>query len=234
MKLQTIYTIVFLSLVATGCKGFLDEMPTGQQSIENYYKTSEDAVRGVTAAYRQLKDQAYGGYSPSSFGDIMSDDANKGGGGASDQALIQQLKLFTAGPENGYIFNAWRDNFRGVFLANTVLQKVPTIVMDENLKKQVLGEAYFLRAYYNFHLVRLFERIPLLTEPLEKDKYNVPQAEAVEVLTSIENDAKLASRTLIAPKRILYIIHSLLHNRYHTCYAPTHFNNQNFVLMYPH
>lgn len=201
MKLQIIYTVALLSLGAISCKDFLDEIPTGQQSIENYYKTSEDAVRGVTAAYRLMKDQAYGGYSPSSFGDIMSDDANKGGGGASDQALIQQLKLFTAGAENGYVFNAWRDNFRGVFLANTVLQKVPDIVMGESLKKQVLGEAYFLRAYYYFHLVRLFGRVPLMTEPLEKDSYNVPQSDAVTVLANIEKDAELAIGALQTKKQ---------------------------------
>jgi SusD family. len=201
MKLQTIYIMALLSLGTASCKDFLEEMPTGQQSIENYYETSDDAVRGVTAAYRLMKDQAYGGYSPSSFGDIVSDDANKGGGGASDQALIQQLKLFTAGAENGYVFNAWRDNFRGVFLANTILQKVPEIVMDENLKKQVLGEAYFLRAYYYFHLVRLFGRVPLITEPLEKDSYNVPQAEPAEVLANIEKDATLAIGSLKTKKQ---------------------------------
>jgi len=190
--MKILYTVCMISLFFVGCKGFLDEVPTAQQSTENYYKNAEDAVRGVTAAYRLMKDQAYGGYSPTSFGDVRADDANKGGGGASDQALIQQLKLFTAGPENGYIFNAWRDNFKGVFLANTILQKVPAINMDETLKTRVLAEAYFLRAYYYFQLVRLFDKVPLLKEPLEKDKYNVPQSEASVVLAQVEADAKLA------------------------------------------
>lgn len=190
--MKVLYTVFIASLFFVSCKGFLDEVPTAQQSTENYYKNADDAVRGVTAAYRMMKDQAYGGYSPSSFGDVRADDANKGGGGASDQALIQQLKLFTAGAENGYVFNAWRDNFKGVFLANTILQKVPMISMDEGLKKRIIAEAYFLRAYYYFHLVRLFERVPLLKEPLEKEKYNVPQAEAAVVLAQVEADARLA------------------------------------------
>ncbi|MFZ4863672.1 RagB/SusD family nutrient uptake outer membrane protein [Sphingobacterium sp. Mn56C] len=192
------YTFFSVCLIwlCMGCNGFLDEVPTAQQATVNYYKTAEDAVRGVTAAYRLMKDQAYAGYSPSSFGDVRSDDAHKGGGGASDQALLQQLKLFTAGPENGYVFNAWRDNFRGVFLANTILQKVPPIAMDAKLKTRVLAEAYFLRAYYYFQLVRLFERVPLLLEPLENGKYDVPQSEATVVLAQVEADLQIAMQGL--------------------------------------
>ena len=195
MKLHYILIGFSLTLSNVGCKGFLDEIPTAQQSTENFYKSEDDAVRAVTSAYRMLKDQAYGGYSPSSFGDVMSDDAGKGGGGASDQALIQQLKLFTAGPENGYVFNAWRDNYRGVYLSNIIFQKVPSIDMDKSKKDKILGEAHFLRAYYYFHLVRLFERVPLILEPLEND-YKQGQQEPSKVLQSIENDLSEALKVL--------------------------------------
>ena len=179
-----------------GCKKFLNETPTAHLSTSSFYKTSDDAVRAVTDAYRLLKDQAYGGYSPSSFGDIMSDDANKGGGGASDQGLIQQLKIFTAKADNGYVYNAWRDNFKGIYLANQVLQQVPPIAMDDNLKKRVLGEAQFLRGYYYLQLVRLFGRVPLVTAPLLNGDFNVKQSEAPQILAQIETDANAAISAL--------------------------------------
>lgn len=179
-----------------GCSKFLDETPTAHQSTSSYYKTADDAVRAVTDVYRMMKDQAYGGYSPSSFGDIMSDDANKGGGGASDQGLIQQLKLFTAKSDNGYVYNAWRDNYKGVYLANLVLQKVPAITMDEKLKARVLGEAQFLRGYFYLQLIRLFGHIPLVKEPLENGGFNVPQAPEADVWAFIEQDANAAIASL--------------------------------------
>lgn len=192
MKYQNILLGAVLLTGLSACSKFLDEEPTAHQSTSTYYATSDDAVRAVTDAYRMLKDQAYGGYSPSSFGDIMADDANKGGGGASDQELIQQLKLFTAKSDNGYVYNAWRDNFKGVYLANLVLQKVPPIQMSDTLKTQVLSEARFLRAYYYLHLVRLFGRVPLVLEPIDNGDYNVPQSEEPVVLTAIEEDARAA------------------------------------------
>lgn len=192
MKYQNIIlgAVFFIGLV--GCNKFLDETPTASKSVSNFYKTSEDALRAVTEAYRLMKDQAYGGYSPTSFGDIMADDANKGGGGASDQGLIQQLKLFTAKADNGYVFNAWRDNFKGVYLTNLVFQKVPPIAMDNQLKTRILAEAHFLRAYYYLHLVRLFGRVPLVTAPIDDENYNVKQSSEAEVLAFIESEAKAA------------------------------------------
>ncbi|HEY0608785.1 MAG TPA: RagB/SusD family nutrient uptake outer membrane protein [Chitinophaga sp.] len=192
MKYQHILFGAVLMTSLGACSKFLDEQPTAHQSTSTYYVTSDDAVRAVTDAYRMLKDQAYGGYSPSSFGDIMADDANKGGGGASDQELIQQLKLFTAKSDNGYVYNAWRDNYKGVYLANLVLQKVPPIQMDDALKTRVLSEAKFLRAYYYLHLVRLFGRIPLVKQPIDDGNYNIPQSEEPEVLAAIEQDAREA------------------------------------------
>lgn len=196
MKYQ--YMILGVLLITTfgGCKKFLDETPTAHQSTSSFYKTSDDAVRAVTDVYRLMKDQAYGGYSPTSFGDIMSDDANKGGGGASDQGLIQQLKIFTAKADNGYVYNAWRDNYKGIYLANLVLQKVPSIPMTDKLKTQVLGEAQFLRGYFYLQLVRLFGRVPLVTTPLENGDFNVKQSAPEQILAQIEADANAAITAL--------------------------------------
>jgi hypothetical protein len=196
MKIFKILFIAILFSSLTGCKKFLDETPTSHLSTSSYYQTSEDAVRSVTDIYRYMKDQAYGGYSPSSFGDVMADDANKGGGGASDQSLIQDLKIFVAKADNGYVYNAWRDNFKGVYLANVVLQKVPAISMDPKLKTQVLGEAQWLRAYFYFQLVRLFGRVPLIKVPADNGDYNTPQSTEAEVLAFIESDATAAITSL--------------------------------------
>ncbi|WCT14881.1 RagB/SusD family nutrient uptake outer membrane protein [Mucilaginibacter jinjuensis] len=196
MKNSKILFAVILLTSFTGCKKFLDETPTSHLSTSSYYQTSDDAVRAVTDVYRLMKDQAYGGYSPSSFGDIMADDANKGGGGASDQSLIQDLKTFVAKADNGYVYNAWRDNFKGIYLANLVLQKVPAINMDAKLKTQVLGEAQWLRGYFYLQLVRLFGNVPLIKSPIDNGDYNVPQSPEADVLASIEADANAAINSL--------------------------------------
>jgi hypothetical protein len=192
MKLHNSILLAALTLGLGGCSKFLDETPTAHVSTSSYYQTSDDAVRATTDVYRSMKDQAYGGYCPSCIGDIVSDDANKGGGGASDQSLIQDLKTFVAKSDNGYVYNAWRDNFKGIYLANVVLQKVPPIDMDASLKAQLLGEAQFQRAYFYLQLVRLFGRVPIVKAPIDNGDYNVPQSAATDVWAFIEQDAHAA------------------------------------------
>lgn len=186
-------------VLLTSCsKNFLNETPTAHQSTSNYYQTATDARRATDAAYTMLRDQAFGGYSPTVFGSIMSDDAAKGGGGASDQGDIQLLKLFEIKSNNGYVGNAWRDNYKGIYLANMVLANVPPINMDNNDKAEILSEAYFLRGYYYFNLVRLFGRVPLIKAPLENGNYNRPQVSADSTLKSIISDADNAILNLPA------------------------------------
>src|SRR5437762_2937757 len=36
--------------------------------------------------------------------------------------------------------------------------------MDDGLKKKLIGEAYFFRAFYYYHLVRLYGDVPLITK----------------------------------------------------------------------
>ena len=66
--------------------------------------------------------------------------------------------------------------------------------MEENEKKRLLGEAYFLRAFYYFNLVQMFGNIPLVTEPmsLTSEQLRPPAATADEVYALIVADLKAA------------------------------------------
>jgi hypothetical protein len=65
--------------------------------------------------------------------------------------------------ENVFVLNWWTGPYSVIAQANLTLDKVPGITMDEAKKKQVLGEAKFLRAWSYFYLVRLYGDVPLLT-----------------------------------------------------------------------
>lgn len=189
-----VFFIIILSAIFNSCSGFLDEQPTAHLSTSTYYKTADDARAAINAVYAAARPQNFFAlYFKVVVGDIMSDDAAKGGGGASDIAEIQQLKLFTAKPNNAYIQNAWQYNFHGIYLANLVLSKVPSINMGAEQKAEILAEARFFRAYFYMQLVQLFGNVPLLTKPLADGDYNQRQAPPGEVWDQIEADANSAA-----------------------------------------
>ncbi len=66
--------------------------------------------------------------------------------------------------DNVLINNWWNSLYNLIAQTNLILEKVPAInPMDEALKKRIIGEASFLRAWAYFYLVRLWGNVPLNT-----------------------------------------------------------------------
>lgn len=58
-----------------------------------------------------------------------------------------------------------------------MIQNVENASFDENRRKQILGEAYFLRAWNYFNLVRNFGLVPMHATMVDKlDKTSTPLA----------------------------------------------------------
>lgn len=60
----------------------------------------------------------------------------------------------------------------------------------------MVGEAKFLRAYYYYDLVKRFGGVPLASEPLLADQFDLTRASASEVYELIESDLKSAAELL--------------------------------------
>ncbi|QVY64481.1 RagB/SusD family nutrient uptake outer membrane protein [Polaribacter sp. Q13] len=190
---------LLLALILVSCSDYLDTNIYGEPLLESFYKTPEDAERAVIAAYTPMREM-YGreNFIASTsndllFGDIGTDDLLKGGARASDGPQLYEKELYNLTSSNKSVENIWKVNFKGVYFANLVLEKVPEIAFeDEARKKEIIAEAYFLRAYYYFDLVNTFGGVPLITEPLEVGEFNVPRTTQEAIYTLIEDDLKIA------------------------------------------
>ena len=68
---------------------------------------------------------------------------------------------------------------------------------DPELVDRLLGESYFLRAYYYHQLLRFYGGIPLIAEPLELDSdYNIPRNSFEECVNFIVADTEKAFEML--------------------------------------
>ena len=194
MKKLSIFFPVLILLMCVSCdKEFLEKTPIVGTTEGNFYKTEADAVAAVNAAYASMQFQlSPAGHFRWFWGDIMSDDAIKGGAGDNDVNILLQLETFQ-GPVNSDLLEAeWGADYEGIYRANVVLEKIPGIEMDQELKERILGEARFIRAWNFYTLVTMFGGVPLADHVLAPSEYNMPRASAEEVWDLIENDLKLA------------------------------------------
>lgn len=168
MKIKHIIIVSIAALfVPSACsKDFLDRKPLVGSTEENFYKTPQDAVAAVNAAYAALQFEiSPAGHFRWFWGDIMSDDATKGGSGDNDVNALLQLETFKGPVNTDLLESEWTADFEGIYRANVVLTRVPEIEMDVELKKRILAEATFIRAWFNYNLVTMFGGVPFCLPP---------------------------------------------------------------------
>lgn len=202
MKSKSIIYIFYIGitviiLTASCTKDFLERSPIIGVTEENFYKTEADAIAGINAAYATLQFQlSPAGHFRWFWGDIMSDDATKGGSGDNDVNSLLQLETFK-GPVNTDLLEAeWSANYEGIYRANVVLEKVPAINMNARLKARILGEAKFIRAWNYYNLVTMFGGVPLADKVLAPSEYNIPRAGADQIWDLVEKDLTEAAADL--------------------------------------
>ena len=193
-------------LASTGCsKDFLNRDPYIGSSAGNFYQTADDAEAATIACYAPLQVEiSDGAHFRWYFGDIVSDDADKGGSGDTDEPDLLEFENFFGDPSSGIVLGEWKTAYKGITYCNIALQNIPDIEMDDFVKLAYLGEAKFLRAYWYFNLVTTFGGVPLVTAPLAPSEYAQPRATAEEVWAQIVADLEDAAANL--PEKSAYSV----------------------------
>ena len=187
--------------ISQGCEKVLYKTPLGQLSTDVNYVTEDDATRAVTAAYTPAAGNNWcctyvgTGYMHWVLGNVASDDTDKGGESGSDQLYAQQIQLFNIPADNDAIRFAYEGSYIGVRRTNLVLDNVPNIEMDENLKARYLAEAKFMRAWYYFNLVKTFGDVPLVLSS-DLQSYDMSRTPKEEVWAQIIKDLTEAEAVL--------------------------------------
>ncbi|HEY6913344.1 MAG TPA: RagB/SusD family nutrient uptake outer membrane protein, partial [Paludibacter sp.] len=193
-----------LGLFSSCSDSFLNSEPKTSLLDENFYKTEADAEMALVGCYDGFQSTS-SGFPIYTVAEVASDECF-GGTGANDgpgYQMIDRLDKTKSTADNNVFNDTWRNYYKAIFRCNNLLQKLPTIQTWKSksdsannvTKKRIEGETRFLRAIMYFDLVRLFENIPLLTEPSAE---NFPQADPSDVYKLIASDLKFAAANIPA------------------------------------
>lgn len=189
------FLIVLFTAITISCSDeFVNEEPPYSIDSENYFNAEEDYNKALIAAYDLLQSS----YINVMLGEIASDNTLSGGESANDVIGIQQVDEMIHTPVNSNLKDIWNWMFAGVNRASYILEfKDKT---DFPNKNQVIAEARFLKAYYNFELVKWFGAIPVKIDERFKigDEKTIPRSPVAAVYAIIESDLKFAIEHLNA------------------------------------
>jgi hypothetical protein len=152
MKKYLYLLIIASSFLLNGCD--VDVINPNTLTQATFWKTQRDAEYGVNAIYNMF-------YKPGTYSrwiwfrlDLTSDE----GWSQSPWAELKEWTRFQYVNYNFWEGNAWtyRDCYEAIFRANQAFENIPNIEMDETVKNQLLGQAYFLRGLYYYDLALLW------------------------------------------------------------------------------
>ena len=189
---KIIYSLLLLAL-CSACS--LQEDPYGFYSDKNFYKTESDAESGLLYAYNAL---TFLEYSRGIFyiGDIPTETMYPKSDEAGD---VYQLENWITTSETEQLKYYFKFCYISINRSNAVIERTENNRnISEEARNRIAGEAYFLRAWNYFNLVRTFGIVPVQKKMVsELSQTTPPMAQSLDELYDlIIDDLHKADRML--------------------------------------
>lgn len=188
-----------LSLGLTSCsEDFLDTSSKTESNTDTFYKTENDAYRALIGCYdgwRQTNSAP--GISFYLASEVMGAECF-GATGNSDGRGYQAIDRFdlNESPADQNLYETdWQQYYKGLYRCNELISREGQISWKTSgsQRGEYMGQARAIRALLYFDMVRLWENVPLLTEPSDA---LIPQADPDEVYNLIIEDLKYAAENI--------------------------------------
>ena len=193
-NLKHIY-VLLASLLVFSCSDSFVEVASEDENSEDYFNSENDYQLALVAAYDYLQTTSkfY------QYAEIASDNTLCGGESATDSPYIQQIDDMIHSPvgqSDGGLRTMWQWMYEAVNRCNYIMEFQDKI--DFSNKTSVIAQTRFLRAYYNFILVKWWGDVPMLIDKRIRfgDQFTIDRTPKADVYALIEDDLIFAAANL--------------------------------------
>ena len=208
MKKYILSSLAVLSAATllTSCNDMLDTDPRVTELTAATFPGKPADVEALNAATYSIMNTLGGGdnsgilNNPFYWWSLMSDDCY-GSGGLQDN-VAKSLHHFTTASANQYEQD-FIIIYGGVSRANNQIETIDNVPWTENQKaqrNQLLGEAYFMRGFYNLLLTQMYGDIPLITSTVITDEMRQEVSAEEVIYPQILSDF-VSAKTLMKAER---------------------------------
>lgn len=162
MKIHNKITIIILGLFSMLACTNLDEEPIGLLAPQSFFKTQADAEAAVMGGYSWIASEYLMGRKLELTLQLASDMCDIGDVGTPARRV--QINNFTADSNNEMVTNMWPTFYQVISAANSAINGIPGIDMNEDYKNQLIAEAKMIRAFCYYHMVQLWGDVPYISE----------------------------------------------------------------------
>ncbi|GAB1855483.1 RagB/SusD family nutrient uptake outer membrane protein [Flavobacteriaceae bacterium MHTCC 0001] len=200
--MKKIVLLIIITLGLTSCNEIIEEELTGDLTSEGVFTTEQGVHLALNGAY-----QPYAG--------IISRSGANAGFETGWAMLGYGTDTYMSGSDSNYknldrydtqlnatsaIFrNFWDECYRGINAANAVIGRAPVAITAEDKQDElanVLGQGYFLRAFYYYNLVRFWGDVHYTDTETTAPETEATRMPAAQVYEKIIADLELAEANL--------------------------------------
>lgn len=194
--------LLLVGVLLTGCKSFLDEDPRGQIVGTNAITNVEGLDAALTGSYKGLTTTWVMGFTTPAIQALTmgSDDITTHP--ASNKQDFREMDQLNVTSQNGRTAIIWNGCYKTIQSTNNIINTYQKVTGDPAKIDAIVGEAYFLRAFAYYWLVRGWGNIPLITTAdFSPDLLTVQKSAPADVYALIEADLLKAEQLVINTKR---------------------------------
>ena len=162
--------MILSSVMLSACTD-MDLVPESNLSPENFFKSEEDANAALYGTYAAFMDNDI----YNQFWEVLqsqgTDDSEWGGGRTTNNLDKNALDKFEFDGNTNLVYSVWTKHYVGVNRSNFSIENIANMSSDQikdDVKKRLIGEAKYLRAFAYFNLVRVYGGVPLVLKQTTK------------------------------------------------------------------
>jgi len=192
-NLKYLFLVLVLGTSLVGCSD-LKEEPVGLLAPDGFFQTTNDIQTAVDGAFTHAINEKFWGRKLSIALMLRSDMVNL----QSDQTRRVEHNEMTTLANNGMSSESWLKSYQGIAAANQAIAGAELVEVSADLKNPVTAQAYFIRAFYYFHLVRQYGGVPYIDAPITDAEAagSISRTPASEVYANIISDLEYAKNWL--------------------------------------
>lgn len=192
-----------LVVLGTGCSKLVDvEAPVTSINAANVYASDASAISVVTSMYKKMaRGEDFTGITSISLRAGLSADEWTLYSGVTNERLISyyQNSLKANSVIDNFGSEYWDHFYNYIFVCNAAIEGIGNSnTLTPSIKKQLLGETKFMRAFINFYLINLFGDVPLVMSTDWEVNANLSRTSRMKVYEQVIADLKDARELLSA------------------------------------
>ncbi|GGH66003.1 hypothetical protein HNQ91_001963 [Filimonas zeae] len=184
--------ILFPALLALSCNKYVDTpVPQNELISAKVFESDKTATAAVAGIYTEMNSLNY------YFSNVLMNYLTAMSADelyyASAFASFDVFKNNALLPSSQYVNTMWTQAYYYIYNANACIEGLTAATkLTESVRKQLLGEAYFVRGFLHFHLVNLYGHVPLITNTNYLENTNRGQDHPDSVYNQVIRDLQQA------------------------------------------